>query len=52
MTKLIRLIWFRMALQAVAMTGCDLSASTKPWKTQEEIVKVIFDEFYDQVNFP
>ncbi|XP_074038739.1 probable 3',5'-cyclic phosphodiesterase pde-5 isoform X2 [Leptinotarsa decemlineata] len=38
----------RRLLQAIAMTGSDLSASAKPWKIQKETVKVIFEEFYDQ----
>ena len=33
-------------VQAIAMTGCDLSACTKPWTVQYETVKVIFQEFY------
>lgn len=31
------------------MTGCDLIASAKPWAIQTETVKVIFEEFYEQV---
>ncbi|XP_055596828.1 probable 3',5'-cyclic phosphodiesterase pde-5 isoform X2 [Uranotaenia lowii] len=38
----------RMLIQAIAMTGADLSASAKPWEIQTETVKVIFAEFYDQ----
>ncbi|CAH1180236.1 unnamed protein product [Phaedon cochleariae] len=38
----------RMLIQAIAMTGSDLSASAKPWKIQAKTVKVIFEEFYDQ----
>uniref|UniRef100_A0A8D8EUD5 Probable 3',5'-cyclic phosphodiesterase pde-5 n=2 Tax=Culex pipiens complex TaxID=518105 RepID=A0A8D8EUD5_CULPI len=38
----------RMLIQAIAMTGADLSASAKPWEVQTETVKVIFAEFYDQ----
>lgn len=30
------------------MTGCDLSASAKPWDVQKETVKIIFEEFYQQ----
>lgn len=32
------------------MTACDLCASTKPWEVQVETVKVIFEEFYEQVT--
>ncbi|VEN34412.1 unnamed protein product [Callosobruchus maculatus] len=38
----------RKLLQAIAMTGSDLSASAKPWDIQVETVKVIFEEFYEQ----
>lgn len=38
----------RMLLQAISMTGSDLSASAKPWDIQVETVKVIFEEFYQQ----
>ena len=31
------------------MTACDLSASAKPWEVQVKTVKVIFEEFYEQV---
>ncbi|XP_046859882.1 probable 3',5'-cyclic phosphodiesterase pde-5 [Xenia sp. Carnegie-2017] len=33
-------------VQAIAMTGCDLSACTKPWTAQFATVTVIFQEFY------
>jgi hypothetical protein len=32
------------------MTACDLSASAKPWDVQVKTVKVIFEEFYEQVR--
>ena len=32
------------------MTACDLSACTKPWEIQLEIVKVIYQEFYAEVS--
>ena len=32
------------------MTACDLSACTKPWDIQLEIVKVIYQEFYAEVS--
>ncbi|KAH9523478.1 putative 3',5'-cyclic phosphodiesterase pde-5 [Bulinus truncatus] len=35
---------------AITMTGCDLCAMTKPWAVQEETVKIIYEEFYDQVT--
>ncbi|XP_013384526.1 probable 3',5'-cyclic phosphodiesterase pde-5 [Lingula anatina] len=38
----------RHLVQAIAMTSCDLCASFKPWDTQQETVKVIFEEFYIQ----
>lgn len=38
----------RRLLQAIAMTGSDLCASSKPWEVQAETVRVIFEEFYDQ----
>ena len=31
------------------MTACDLAANSKPWLIQQQTVKVIFDEFYQQV---
>ncbi|PIO77290.1 3'5'-cyclic nucleotide phosphodiesterase [Teladorsagia circumcincta] len=41
----------RRLTQAILMTGCDLIASAKPWYIQTETVKVIFEEFYEQVGF-
>uniref|UniRef100_A0AC34QR29 PDEase domain-containing protein n=1 Tax=Panagrolaimus sp. JU765 TaxID=591449 RepID=A0AC34QR29_9BILA len=38
----------RFVLTAILMTSCDLIASAKPWSIQTEIVKVIFEEFYEQ----
>lgn len=38
----------RLLVQAIAMTGSDLCASSKPWDVQAETVRVIFEEFYDQ----
>lgn len=38
----------RSLIQAISMTGSDLSASAKPWDVQVETVKVIFEEFYQQ----
>lgn len=35
-------------VNAMAMTAADLSASAKPWEVQNETVKGIFEEFYDQ----
>jgi hypothetical protein len=37
-------------LRAIAMTACDLCAMTKSWEVQEEVVKVIHEEFYAQVT--
>lgn len=36
----------RKLLRAICMTACDLSACTKPWEIQLEIVRVIYQEFY------
>ncbi|XP_050315784.1 probable 3',5'-cyclic phosphodiesterase pde-5 isoform X2 [Anthonomus grandis grandis] len=38
----------RLLLQAISMTGSDLSASAKPWNIQVKTVEVIFEEFYQQ----
>ncbi|VDN52735.1 unnamed protein product [Dracunculus medinensis] len=38
----------RSLMESIIMTGCDLIASAKPWSVQTEIVKVIFQEFYEQ----
>ncbi|XP_078610526.1 putative 3',5'-cyclic phosphodiesterase pde-5 isoform X3 [Branchiostoma floridae x Branchiostoma japonicum] len=38
----------RELVRAVTMTACDLSAIVKPWEIQQETVKVIFEEFYNQ----
>ncbi|KAF7284637.1 hypothetical protein GWI33_021826 [Rhynchophorus ferrugineus] len=38
----------RLLLQAISMTGSDLSASAKPWDIQVKTVKIIFEEFYQQ----
>jgi len=40
----------RKLLRAICMTACDLSACTKPWEIQLEIVKVIYQEFYAEVS--
>ena len=39
----------RHLVHAIVMTGCDLVASAKPWKMQLDMVKYIFEEFYQQV---
>jgi hypothetical protein len=41
---------YRLLLEAITMTASDLSASAKPWELQVKTVKVIFQEFYEQVN--
>lgn len=46
-----RLLYFRLILQAIAMTASDLSASAKPWDVQFRTAHVIFEEFYEQVRF-
>ncbi|XP_054719145.1 probable 3',5'-cyclic phosphodiesterase pde-5 [Uloborus diversus] len=38
----------RHLVQAITMTACDLCASAKSWEEQKHIIKVIFEEFYDQ----
>uniref|UniRef100_T1J2B1 Phosphodiesterase n=1 Tax=Strigamia maritima TaxID=126957 RepID=T1J2B1_STRMM len=38
----------RSIAKAIAMTACDLCASTKAWENQVETAKIIFEEFYDQ----
>lgn len=38
----------RLLLEAITMTACDLCASTKPWEQQQDTVRVIFEEFYEQ----
>ena len=47
-------VWLRLynrdSLRALAMTACDLAANTKPWQVTQQTVKVIFDEFYEQVK--
>ena len=39
----------RLLVQAVSMTGCDLSSSSKPWGVQEKTTKVVYQEFHEQV---
>ena len=36
--------------QAVAMTGSDLSSSSKPWKAQYKTSFVVYEEFHEQVK--
>ena len=38
----------RLFVQALAMTGADLSATSKPWDLQMHTVKTIYEEFYNQ----
>ncbi|XP_065316589.1 probable 3',5'-cyclic phosphodiesterase pde-5 isoform X2 [Gordionus sp. m RMFG-2023] len=38
----------RMLALAIIMTSCDLCASAKPWKFQQETVAVIMEEFFQQ----
>ena len=38
--------------QAVAMTGSDLSSSSKPWKAQYKTSFVVYEEFHEQVKWP
>ena len=50
-TDLKTFVPFRKLLRAICMTACDLSACTKPWEIQLEIVRVIYQEFYAEVRF-
>ncbi len=38
-----------LLVEAVAMTGSDLCASSKPWDLQMQTVATIYEEFYKQV---
>ena len=38
----------RLLVEAVAMTGADLSATSKPWNLQMRTVTTLYEEFYDQ----
>ena len=40
----------RLLVQAVCLTGSDLSSSTKPWSVQETTSAVVYQEFYEQVK--
>ena len=37
--------------RALSMAACDLCAMTKSWEVQAATVKVIYQEFYEQVTF-
>lgn len=37
-------------MKSILMTGCDLIAASKPWHVHTEAVKIIFEEFYEQVS--
>lgn len=37
-------------MKAILMTGCDLIAASKPWPVHTKAVKIIFEEFYEQVS--
>ena len=39
---------FRLLVEALAMTGSDLCASSKPWDLQMQTVTTIYEEFYSQ----
>ncbi|GIY88254.1 probable 3',5'-cyclic phosphodiesterase pde-5 [Caerostris extrusa] len=42
-------LWRKEGLILITLNiACDLCGSTKSWDQQKEIVKVIFEEFYDQ----
>ena len=38
----------RLLVEALAMTGSDLCASSKPWDLQMQTVTTIYEEFYMQ----
>uniref|UniRef100_A0A1I8EHL9 Phosphodiesterase n=1 Tax=Wuchereria bancrofti TaxID=6293 RepID=A0A1I8EHL9_WUCBA len=38
----------RFLMKAILMTGCDVIAASKPWPVHTEVVKTIFEEFYEQ----
>ena len=44
----VRWFYFRLFVEALAMTGADLSATSKPWDLQMITVKTIYEEFYNQ----
>ncbi len=41
---------FRLLVQAITLTGSDLSSSSKPWPEQEKTSEIIYREFYEQVK--
>ena len=40
----------RLLVEALVMTGADLSPAAKSWETQYTTAQDIYAEFYDQVN--
>lgn len=40
----------RLLVQAICLTGSDLSSSTKPWSVQERTSSVVYQEFHEQVK--
>ena len=40
----------RLLVQSICMTGSDLNSSSKPWDVQFNTSKVVYEEFYEQVN--
>jgi hypothetical protein len=41
----------RDALFAMMMTGADLCAVPKPWRTMDKTIDYLYDEFWMQVNY-
>lgn len=41
---------FRLLVQAITLTGSDLSSSSKLWPEQEKTSEIIYKEFYEQVK--
>lgn len=40
----------RNSLIALMMTGADLCATSKPWKTQAKTIQYLYEEFWMQVS--
>ena len=42
---------FRLLGQALLMTGCDVSATARPWPMHKTTVDWLTEEFYNQVQY-
>ena len=40
----------RLLVQAIALSGSDLSSSSKPWTVQAQTAQVVYEEFHEQVQ--